>query len=124
MKIYIAGPMRGIPDWNFPAFDAAVERWTREGYQAFSPAITGRALGYKSTNMQLSQEDLKHVMIVDISCIYRADGLALLPGWEHSRGVAVELALAQFLRMQIYDAETFHRIEEVEHHAPILQRCQ
>lgn len=102
--------MRGLPDWNFPAFDEAETRWRNAGHTAFSPAQTDRALGY-GPDHQGGIEHLKHVMLNDIAAIYHADALALLPGWEKSRGAAVELALAQFLELPIYDAVTMEEIE-------------
>jgi len=103
MRVYIAGPMRGLPGWNFPAFDAAEERWRASGHTAFSPAQVDRALKYGPEQGE-SPDHLRHVINVDITCIMAADALALLPGWENSRGATVELALAQFLGLPIYCA--------------------
>src|SRR5690606_7315289 len=36
--VYIAGPMRGLPLFNFPAFDAARDLAQREGFTPISPA--------------------------------------------------------------------------------------
>lgn len=38
MKIYLAGPMRGIPEFNFPAFHAMACRLRAEGNVVFNPA--------------------------------------------------------------------------------------
>ena len=39
--------------------------------------------------------------------LHEEGAIALLPGWENSSGVAVELSLALFLGKAILDAETF-----------------
>ncbi len=107
MKIYIAGPMRGIENWNFPMFDYAEEIWRDAGHQPFSPAQIDRVLKYSpTTDSGCNDDHLRHVIQMDIACVMAADAIALLPGWEASRGVAVELALAQFLGLPIYDAVT------------------
>lgn len=106
MKVYIAGPMRGYPNWNHEAFDAAEARWRAAGHIAFSPAATDRALGYGSIGGDVGLAQLRHVMMIDIIAIFNADAIALLPGWERSRGVAVEVALARFLNLKIFDAIT------------------
>jgi len=109
-KIYIAGPMRGIADWNFPAFDAAVARWRAAGWQAFSPASMDRALGYDQDS-SVNGAHLRHVMLADVAALFVADAIALLPGWRRSAGATVELAMAQFLDLEVYCAETMRRVE-------------
>jgi hypothetical protein len=37
-NVYLAGPMRGIPQFNFPAFMAAAKQLQKEGYHVFNPA--------------------------------------------------------------------------------------
>lgn len=38
MRVYLAGPMRGVPHFNFPAFHAAAAELRARGYVVFSPA--------------------------------------------------------------------------------------
>lgn len=102
MKVYIAGPMRGLPNLNFEAFDAAAARWKAMGHQPFNPAETSRPLGYP-TNGECPIA-LRHLILVDVLSIYHADAIALLPGWEKSRGATLEVALAQVLELPIYCA--------------------
>ena len=102
--------MRGIPDLNFKAFDTAKEQWTKAGHQVFSPADLDRALGY-GPDGEASIQNLKHVMMNDINCLFNADAIALLPGWEDSMGATAELALAQFLNLRIYDAVSMDKLK-------------
>jgi len=107
--------MRGLADWNLPAFDAAERAWRTAGHHPFSPAALVRALGYEVGHACQPREGksaidhLRHVMLSDIACIYASEAIALLPGWETSKGATVELALAQFLGLPVYDACT-HQI--------------
>lgn len=108
MKIYLAGPMRGLPEWNFPAFDAAEKRWRDAGHTPFNPAATTRAIYGRSDPWEAGADvaHLRHVIDVDLACVKAADAIALLPGWESSAGATVELSLAQFLGMEVYNALT------------------
>lgn len=109
MRVYIAGPMRGYEGWNFPAFDAAEAAWRAQGHIAFSPAATDRALGY-GPDYPSDRNHLSHVILADIAAILAADAVAVLPGWERSQGATVEVSLAQFLGLPIYDAATGDRV--------------
>jgi hypothetical protein len=112
LKIYLAGPMRGIEAWNFPAFDAAEARWREAGHQVFSPAQMDRVLKYEPTSAdECCPGHLRHVIQLDLACVLASDAVALLPGWQRSRGAAVEVALAQFLGLPLYDAETMQPLK-------------
>lgn len=38
MRVYIAGPMTGLPEYNFPAFHAAAKAWRDAGWEVLNPA--------------------------------------------------------------------------------------
>lgn len=105
MKIYLAGPMRGYKDWNFVAFDEAEQKWRAAGHQPFSPAQLFRSMDYSHDSGE-DRDHVLHAIQVDLACLYAAEAIALLPGWEHSRGATVELALALYLNLPVYDALT------------------
>lgn len=49
MKVYLAGPMRGKEDHNFPAFHFAAAKPREQGYEVFSPARRARKRGLSRT---------------------------------------------------------------------------
>jgi Domain of unknown function (DUF4406) len=107
MKIYLAGPMRGVPNFNFPAFDYAAKLLRDEGHEVFSPAERDRkAYGADIENNPTGDESkvsnagctINDCMLADTAWICQhADTVALLPGWERSSGANAELALAKAL---------------------------
>ena len=106
-RVYIAGPMRGIPEYNFPAFDRASEAAARFGFIPVSPADLDREMGFNESRDVPTPADLRAMIVRDVVELSKCDAIALLPGWERSSGVAVELAVAKFLGLEILDAEMF-----------------
>lgn len=83
-NLYLCGPMSGLPDFNYPAFHLAAARLRALGYQVTNPAENGLPKDAPWT---------QH-MRADIKALVECDGLALLPGHEHSKGARVEIELA------------------------------
>jgi len=118
---YIAGPMRGYKNLNFPAFDEAVERGRQMGYRILSPADMDREHGIDPIRNPGSgaeaEKQLKDIIQRDINAIMslqpeRGDGVAVLLGWEDSIGTQAEVALAHWLGLKVILAADFHK--EVE----------
>ena len=99
MIIYLSGPMSGIPEYNFPAFNAAAARLREMGYGVINPA-------------EIEQPDIAWGVCMrnDITELMRADTVALLPGWENSAGSGLEITIALALGMDILDAHTLEPI--------------
>lgn len=108
MKIYLAGPMRGYENFNFPAFDFAANKLREEGHTIFSPAdrdrnIHGQGLENNKTGDEAEAEkavgfSLRDALADDIGWIcHHADAIALLPGWTSSKGAMAEFATASAL---------------------------
>lgn len=97
-SVYISGPMTGMPNFNFPAFNEAAAAWRANGWEVLNPAeeFDGR------TDMEREQ-----YLRCDIENLLKVDGIALLPGWADSKGARLELAIAQELGLSIYNAHTF-----------------
>lgn len=113
MKIYVAGPMRGIPEFNYPAFNAATERLRTEGHTVFNPAekdievhgtdiSKGNDAGCIETASKNHGFSLRRALGDDTAWICaNADAIALLPGWENSKGAKAEKALAEALGLEV-----------------------
>lgn len=106
--------MRGIEEFNFPAFDAATRRLAEIGHEVFNPADRDRSVGF-STKGLTGDEDLaaqgfslREALAADTEYIsLHADAVAVLPGWENSSGVAAEIALAHALGLPVVLVEDF-----------------
>jgi Domain of unknown function (DUF4406) len=113
MKIYVAGPMRGIPEFNFPAFHAAAASLRSEGHEVFNPAerdiahhgkdiSKGNATGDEALAAAEHGFNLREALKDDLEFIcLHADAIALLPGWENSKGARAELHTAMALNLKV-----------------------
>ena len=98
-RVYVCGPMTGLPEYNYPAFHSAAHELRARGFDVNNPAENeppecGTWEGY-----------LRIALAQVVSC----DGLVLLPGWESSRGARLEHFVAIELQLKIY------KIEELLH---------
>jgi hypothetical protein len=113
-SIYLAGPMRGIPEFNFPAFHAAREMLRAQGHTVFCPAENdirrhGKDISKDnptgSVDMAVAEHafDLGQAIHEDLTFIAvgGCTTIAFLPGWEFSSGASgPEFALAKFLKRE------------------------
>jgi hypothetical protein len=98
MKVYIAGPMRGKPDFNRPAFDDAEALLRDLGHDVVNPCRLDEELGlYFETDADVTPDHLKEIMARDIAALYTCDRIAMLPGWESSGGAALERQAAHYV---------------------------
>lgn len=111
-SLYVAGPMTGIPQFNFPAFDAMTERLRALGYTVHSPAemddpdtraaamaSEDGAPGSGSANGETWGDFLaRDVKLLADNGI---EGVVCLPGWEHSRGARLETFVAYLVGLPI-----------------------
>lgn len=116
LTAYIAGPMRGYPDFNFPAFFEAEGVMRDRGFHTFNPAQKDQDVGFDPKGMDGSLEDLvtadfdlNEALSWDTQrIIHDCDTLVLLDGWEQSSGAKAEYALARALSLTVleYHART------------------
>lgn len=107
MRVYIAGPMTGIPKFNIPAFDALAGLLRQNGHDVVSPAeldgpVTreyllrsehGSRADYPPdvTWGDFLSRDVK--LLVDDGI----EALIVLPGWANSMGARLEVFVAHFM---------------------------
>lgn len=106
MKLYVAGPMRGYDQFNFPAFDKAAKMLRENGFEIVSPAEMDRDLGFDPINGGMdafeSLGGIEAALHRDFGVILECDGLAMLPGWELSSGARAEVFIAQTTGRAVY----------------------
>lgn len=89
MRLYLAGRMSGVHDFNRPAFRDAAAQLRAAGYDVVSPAEYGYDPAFTwSQHMRR-----------DIVALCDCDGVAPLSGWHESRGARLEVHVAHALDM-------------------------
>ncbi len=105
MRIYVAGQMTGLPDFNYPAFGHAARALREHGHTVVNPAR-----GWDDQWRDAPEEPLRPPAdyirrgIVDVA---GCEAVALLPGWENSRGTALEVAIADTLGLVVAPLEQY-----------------
>ena len=105
MRLYLAGPMTGIPQFNFPAFQMWAEMLREEGFKVISPHESDdpdvQAAAWASETGSTSDlppakegSDLRLTAMKNVSDIAECDGIALIEGWNKSGGAVHEVATA------------------------------
>jgi hypothetical protein len=90
-KLYVAGPMSGYPENNYPAFHDATDRLRDAGYIVVNPAEYG-------TGEAASYQDL---LRADLLEMLQCDAVATLERWWESVGGRNEIQVAGLLRMPV-----------------------
>lgn len=101
-RIFLSGPMSGLPELNYPAFNLAADRLRAAGHTVSNPAENhpphcGSWLGY---------------MRLAVTQLAQCDMVVMLPGWRNSRGAMVERALAQGLGLEVMEVPEMDATED------------
>ncbi len=104
--------MRGYPEYNFPAFYEAEASLEKRGCVVINPARIDEVKGFTVDTPEhtLTGDDLKAFIKRDIDLVMSVDAIVVLPGWEKSKGVAVEVALARYCDIGVYSYPILNRI--------------
>jgi len=90
-RLYVAGPMTGLPALNFPAFHAEAARLRALGFDVVNPAEINTDPGVPWAKCM--RDDIRELVM--------CDGIVLLPGWQQSRGANLEHDIAFRLEMDV-----------------------
>jgi hypothetical protein len=108
VRLYISGPITGLPDLNKPLFVAASAALRSIGHQVLNPHDVCTILDKHQCQRPChpSEELLpwaEYLRADLIAMLQLADGLAMLPDWESSRGACLERHVAEALGMEVRD---------------------
>ena len=118
-SVYLAGPMRGYAEFNFPAFHEAAADLRAQGYAVWSPAeadIEANDAGRGS---------LADYMVRDLPAVCSSEAVVVLPGWQKSKGARLETTVARALGIPVLSypdlgparhpgSDRFHELAELE----------
>lgn len=99
-RIYLAGPITGIPEYNKPAFDKAAAAWRKAGWEVVNPLELDDGDYSQPWHFYL-RRDIPHL----VTC----DAIAILPGSEFSKGARLERHIAEALGMPVFGAGFTHK---------------
>lgn len=113
--IYLAGPMTasGRDDFNYPVFEKIASDLEDRGWAVHNPATTYNG------SMTLPY---RFYMPAAINLLLQSEAIALMDGWEESRGATMEALIAQRLELPFYNAHSGRRmsIEDLEVKPPVV----
>lgn len=98
MRIYLAGPMSGLPADNRPAFHTAAARLRAMGHVVWSPAEDDEARG-----APIGCADLVATFLRDIPEVIKSEAIVLIDGWRDSHGANLERHAAEVTRRRVFE---------------------
>lgn len=105
MRVYLAGPMRGIPESNYPLFKTVAQRLREDGHIVFSP-VDWDTENHGPGGCHSESFDLRKALAADLEWIcLEAEAVALLPGWQNSKGATAERATAIALGLAVFEVD-------------------
>ena len=100
-RVYVAGPMTGLPEWNYPAFNAAARDLRALGFDVSNPVEVDHAAGH-DVNRDGPQSH-RDYMRRDLPEVLSCDAIVVLAGWENSKGARIEVGVAVECGLGVFD---------------------
>lgn len=92
-RIYISGPMSGIPRLNFPMFNRTAVRLRNMRWEVINP-------------VEINPDETANwldCIAADLRAMEGCTAICMLPGWEASFGARIEHLVAQKLGLEIFE---------------------
>lgn len=98
MKLYLSGPMTGLPQFNYPEFRKYAKKLRDLGFDVFDPSecFDGATDLPKSIYMRK-----------DIEAVLQSDKVLVLRGWEKSSGARLEVEIANECGIPVQNVDIF-----------------
>lgn len=103
--------MRGIRDFNFPAFHEATKSLRERGHEVFNPAeLEEKEFGIGFNKSETGDlKDIAHLNWDFRKAFFKdcefvslyADAVVVLPDWQKSKGATAEVAIARTLSLPV-----------------------
>lgn len=93
IKLYVSGPMTGLPNNNVLAFNKATKKLRKKGFKVVNPAELDSGEPCR-TWVACLRRDLKWLVTCDM--------IATLPGWKKSKGATLEVHVGKQLSFPIH----------------------
>ena len=108
-RCYLAGKMRGIEEYNFPAFHEATANLREQGWDVWSPAEREEQSGFNPKTDEA--QSTAYYMRQDLPAVCESDAVIVLPGWEESVGARLEVHTAHECDIPVYRYDTGELVE-------------
>lgn len=115
MKVYLSGAMSNQPDGGEAAFTEAAAYLRAEGHEVISPLEMDVDRGLEEVNPRNVPEKLWQECLADdlrVICDPTVEAIVVLPGWQDSRGAALEVYVAQQLGKPILAYPSLEPVEQ------------
>ncbi len=109
-KVYIAGPMRGIPDRNHPLFFIAESYLKENGAKVMNPAVLPKGFAHEAYSA------------IGVHMMLACDMVAFLPHWEESAGARriYEKAFQASKYLMRLETDQIHGNQWIKAHLPLI----
>jgi hypothetical protein len=107
VKVYISGPITGIPDFG-RSFEKAAAYLAEQGHESVNPAAAVPLCGNTCGEVK-GRHSWACYMRNDLQLLLDCDAILMLDGWERSHGARLELHVATACELTV-----LHRTSDKE----------